>query len=498
MQDIFVGIDVSTTASKVLAIDDTGTVIASHTSPHSLSTPHPLWSEQNPSDWWNATRMGIKEILKKVSKDAIRSIGLTGQMHGLVILDAQEKILRPAIIWNDGRSHKECEEIEDLLGKEFLYGHIGSELLPCFIAPKLIWVKKNEPEVFRRIAHILLPKDYIGFCLSGHYATDVGDGSGLGLMDIAKRTWSPSILSALDIPNQWLPSLYESHEVFGTISASTSRELGLNEGTPIIAGTGDQPAGGIGSAVTESHRVSVAVGTSGVTFAVSDQYRPDRKGRLNTFCHAMPGKWFHMGVSMSAAGSLRWVRDSLIKDQPYSSLDALARIVPRGSKGLLFAPYLSGERHPYSDPHARGAFVGLTTRHDLSCIIRSVLEGVAFSIKDNLELMGSLGIRPNSIVLSGGAAKSSLWRSIIGEVLGLPIHILQTNEGASLGAAILGAVGVNAWANCQSACKALIQKQTIESPDIEGIKAYSAFYPLYQKLYPSLTDLNRKLAMSEL
>lgn len=497
MKETFMGIDISTTASKALIIDKSGAVIASHSVSHPLSTPHPLWSEQNPYDWWDSFKKAVCEVLKQVSKDEIKAIGLTGQMHGLVTLDKQGQVLRPAILWNDGRSFKECEEITDLLGKEFLINHIGSMLLPCFIAPKLMWLKKNEPEVFSQIAHVLLPKDYMGFRLSGEFATDVSDGSGLGLMEIAKRDWSDTILSALEIPKRWLPSLYESQEICGYVSAFASKELGLKEGTPIVAGAGDQPAGGIGSGITEPHVVSIAVGTSGVTFSINDRFQPEVHGKLNTFCHAIPGKWFHMGVSMSAAGSLRWLRDGLTKELSYQSLDAMAAEIPRGAKGLLFAPYLSGERHPHSDAHVRGSFVGLTLRHDLRHMVKAVLEGVAFSLRDNLELMRSLGVNPRSIILSGGAANSQLWRSIIGETLGLPLQTLQANEGAALGAAILASVGIGAWRDISTACKDLIQKNKEEHPDTDGIKAYNALYPIYQELYPNLSGTSHKLSQYE-
>ena len=366
-----------------------------------------------------------------------------------------------------------------------------------FFAPKLRWLQKNEPQVFARIYHILLPKDYIRFCLSGEFATDVADGSGFGLMDIAKRDWSSKILSALKIPTSWLPSLHESQNVCAHVSPSASNETGLKAGTPIVAGAGDQPAGGIGCGITSPELVSIAVGTSGVTFSISDHFKPEEDGRLNTFCHAMPGKWFHMGVSMSAAGSLRWLKDTLAQGFSYEDLDRMAAEIPRGSNGLLFAPYLSGERHPHSDPHVRGAFVGLTLRHDLRHMVRAVLEGVAFSLRDNLELMNSLGVQPSSIILSGGAANSPLWRSIIGEAIGLPIYTLQANEGASLGAAILASVGFGAWPDIATACKKLIRKSEAESPNPIGIRSYNKLYPIYQSLYQSLAEISHKLSLYE-
>lgn len=497
MTSYFIGIDVSTTASKTLVIDTQGKVVACQTAAHPLSTPYPLWSEQNPQDWWSATCATLREVLKTIPAEHITAIGLTGQMHGLVTIDQHGYPLRPAILWNDQRSSEQCEKITRQLGADFITQHLGSILLPCFITPKLLWLKENEPEIYKKIAHILLPKDYIRFRLSGEYATDVADGSGLGLMDIKKRAWSDILISAADIPEHWLPSLHESQHICAWVNAAAAAETGLKIGTPIVAGAGDQPAQGIGSGIVEPGAASLAVGTSGVMFSVTDQYKPDPQGRLNTFCHAVPNQWFYMGVTMSAAGSMRWLRDMLAPNTYYAALDKQAALIRHGADGLLFAPYLSGERHPHSDPFARGAWVGLTLRHGLAHMTRAVMEGVAFSLRDLLELLHLLGIHPSDLMISGGAANSSLWKKIIAEVMGLPLYTVNSNEGAALGAAILAAVGVKAWPDVFSACNDLIKKHNSEIPQPEGIAAYQKLYPLYRKLYPSLREIFQQLSIYE-
>jgi xylulokinase len=490
----FMGIDVSTTASKALVIDETGAIKACRSYPHTLQTPKPLWSEQNPDEWWHATCHAIKDVIHEIPASEIAGIGLTGQMHGLVVLDKEGKVLRPAILWNDQRSSLECEDITKTLGDKFILKHIGSNLFPCFLITKLLWLKKHEPDCYDQIAHILLPKDYIRFCLSGKYVTDVSDGSGIGLMDIANRTWSPILSQEFGFARSILPELCESQDVCATVSKEAATQTGLVSGTLIVGGAGDQPAQSIGSGIIKNGMVSMAVGTSGVLLSATDSYKPDSMGRVNTFCYAIPGHWFHMGVTMSAAGSLRWFRDNFTPNMEYPELDKLAKKVSRGSNGLLFAPYLSGERHPHSDSFARGCFVGLTLRHSLPHMIRAVLEGVAFSLNDTLELIKSLGINPTSIIVSGGAANSVLWKNILAEVLGLSLHTINSNEGAAFGAAILASVGTKAWADVPSACEALIQNTGTIAPDKNGIESYREIFPAYQALYPNLKPINTQLA----
>ncbi|MCC2626173.1 MAG: xylB [Burkholderiales bacterium] len=493
----FLGIDVSTTASKVLAIDEKGIAKSCKSYLHTLQTPKPLWSEQHPHEWWQATLNAIKDVLKEIPANKIASIGLTGQMHGLVILDKHGKVLRPAILWNDGRSSLECESITKTFGAQFILEHIGSNLFPCFLITKLLWLKKHEPDCYNQIAHILLPKDYIRFCLSGKYITDVSDGSGIGLMDIAKRTWSDVLLQEFDLTYNILPKLCESPEVSATVSVDASIETGLIAGTLIVGGAGDQPAQSVGSGVIKKDMLSLTIGTSGVILSATDSYNPDPKGRVNTFCYAIPGYWFNMGVTMSAAGSLRWFRDNITPGVDYPDLDLLASNISRGSNGLLFTPYLSGERHPYSDPFARGNFVGLTLRHNLSHMVRAVLEGVAFSLRDVLDLIKSLGIDPISIMISGGAANSLLWKNIIAEIMGATLYTINSNEGAAFGAAILGAVGAEAWSNVPEACNALVKKNETIIPDKVGIATYKRLYPVYRDIYPQLQTIFDKLSKFE-
>ncbi len=347
MPRYFIGVDVSTTASKALAIDEQGVVVASQSYPHPISTPYPLWSEQNPLDWWEASSHALRDITQKIPASQIAAVGLTGQMHGLTTLDAAGNPVRPAILWNDQRSGAECDAITAKVGANKLYQLTGSLMLPGFTAPKLAWLRTHEPDSYARIAHILLPKDYVRYCLSGAYITDVADGSGIGLMDIARRGWSDEMIAAFDFPRSWLPALRESPEVTATVNEAGAAATGLPVGTPIVGGAGDQPAQAIGSSITRPGETSLTVGTSGVVFTAASRYAPEPEGRLHTFCHAIPGAWFYMGVMLSAAGSLRWLHDELAPDRSYEALSELAATIPLGADGLLFTPYLSGERHPH-------------------------------------------------------------------------------------------------------------------------------------------------------
>jgi xylulokinase len=374
------------------------------------------------------------------------------------------------------------------IGARRLYQVTGSMMLTGFTAPKIIWVREHEPEVYAHIAHILLPKDYIRYRLSGAYITDVADGSGFALFDVARRTWSEDILSALDLPRAWFPEVVESPAVCAHVSAEAAAETGLKAGTPIVGGAGDQPAGGVGSGIVAAGQMSLAVGTSGVAFAASSTYSPHPDGLLHTFCHAIPGTWFHMGVMLSAAGSFRWLHEELAPGMSYDELNARAASVPPGSLGLLFAPYLTGERHPHYDPLARGAFVGLTLRHGLSHLIRAVMEGVAFGMRDLVELLRAQGTHPSEAVVGGGAANSPVWRQLITDIMGIPLYTVNTTEGAALGAAILASVGAGAWPDVPSACQTLIRKESVTEPDPGAMAAYEALYPAYRALYPALRE----------
>lgn len=497
MARYFIGIDVSTTASKALAIDETGRVIAVKSYGHDLSTPRPLWSEQDPENWWQATSSALRDLLNEISPDDVAAVGLTGQMHGLTSLDADGKPLRPAILWNDQRSVAQCAQITEIVGAHRLYKLIGSILLPGFTAPKILWLKQNEPEVFSQIAHVLLPKDYVRFRLTGAYVADVADGSGFGVMDIATRTWSDELLAAYDFPKAWLPELCESQDISAYINEAGAAATGLRVGTPVIGGAGDQPAGGVGSGIVERDQVSLSVGTSGVAYAVSAGYAPEPDGRLHTFCGPIPGTWFHMGVMLSAAGGLRWMHDEFAPTLSYDDLNTLVESVPRGSLGLLFAPYLTGERNPHPDPLARGAFVGFTLRHGLAHMARSVMEGVAFGMRDQLELLRSQGVHPVEAVISGGATRSAIWRQMFTDIIGLPLYTINTTEGAAFGAAILAAVGAGAYPDVPSACKAMIRRVDTTYPDPAGVAEYERLYPAFKGVYPALKTIFAQLAEFE-
>lgn len=496
MSRYFIGIDVSTTASKALVIDRDGTVIASSSHGHGLSTPRPLWSEQNPEDWWRAASASLREVLKIVSSDDIAAVGMTGQMHGLTSLDKDGHPLRPAILWNDQRSGAQCEEITQKIGAQRLYSLIGSILLPGFTAPKLRWLQQNEPETFHQIAHVLLPKDYVRYRMSGAFVTDVAEGSGFGLMDIGARAYSDELLAAYDIPRAWLPELCESPDVCAHVSEAGAAATGLKVGTPIVGGAGDQPAAAVGMGVVEEGQASLAIGTSGVAHAMSPRYAPEVNGRLHTFCGPIPGVWFHMGVMLSAAGGLRWLHDDILVDKNYDEINRMAESVPPGSLGLLFAPYLTGERNPHPDPYARGAFVGFTLRHGLPHMVRATMEGIAYGMRDQLELLRSLGVNPSEAVVTGGATNSAVWLQLTTDIMGIPLYTINTNEGSAFGAAILGAVGVGDYASVPEACRQMVRKVDTVQPSAAA-EEYQRLYPTFQGLYAALKDTYHALAKFE-
>lgn len=493
----FIGIDVSTTASKALVIDERGEVVASKSYPHRLSTPRPLWSEQDPEDWWNATSRSLRDVLIQVPAERIAAVGLTGQMHGLTSLDAQDRPLRPAILWNDQRSGAQCAAITEKVGDSRLHQLIGSILLAGFTAPKIMWLRENESDVYKQIAHVLLPKDYVRLRLSGAHVADVADGSGFGLMDIGKRDWSDEMIAAFDVPRAWLPDLCESPEICARVSEEGAAATGLKVGTPIVGGAGDQPASAVGNGIVSTGQTSLTIGTSGVAFTAADRYRPEPEGRLHTFCHAIPGSWFYMGVMLSAAGGLRWLHDELSPNMNYDVLSERAASVPPGSLGLLFAPYLTGERNPHPDPYARGAFVGLTLRHTLAYMVRAVMEGVAFGMRDNLELLRAQGVQPESAAVSGGAANSPVWRQLMTDIMGIPLYTVNTVDSSAFGAAILAAVGAGAYPDVPTACAQMIRKVDETQPIAEGKAAYERLYPAFQGLYPALKQTFAALSQFE-
>ena len=491
------GIDVGTSGTKVLILDEGGAVVANVTEEYPLSTPRPLWSEQNPDDWWAATTTGVRRALTsaRLSGADIGGVGLSGQMHGMVMLDRDARPLRPAILWNDQRTGPQCQWITERVGFGRLLDLTANAVLPGFTAPKIVWTRENEPSVYERAAKILLPKDYVRYRLTGEYASEVSDASGTSLFDVRRREWSDEMLTALDIPRDWLPDVFESPVVSGQISQAAAQATGLRPGIPVVGGGGDQAAGAVGSGIVEPGLVSVTVGTSGVVFAHLDEFALEPQGRLHAFCHAVPGKWHVMGVTLSAGGSLRWLRDALGQDEtavarlmgvdPYELLTAEAAHAPAGSEGLLFLPYLSGERTPYPDPHAKGVFVGLTLRHGKPHLTRAVLEGVAFSLRDCLELVRNLGLAVQQVRASGGGARSPLWRQIQADVFGAELVTINVAEGAAYGAALLAGVGVGVYASVEEAAARVIRVVTRTPPSADAPR-YAPGYAIYRQLYPSL------------
>jgi len=489
MRTLFLGLDVSTTGAKALLIDQAGSVVSSATTPLSLSTPHPLWSEQNPEDWWQGVAQSVRQALKQIDAPgaAVSAVGLTGQMHGLVVMDAAGMVLRPAILWNDQRTSAQCDEMRRRLGFDRLVQITGNNALTGFTAPKILWVAQNEPDIYARIRHILLPKDYARYRLTGQYAMDKADGSGTILFDLKTRDWSPEVLAALDIPPEWLPPTYEGPQITGYVTSEAAAATGLVEGIPVMAGGGDQAAQSTGVGAVETGIVALTLGTSGVVFASLDAPRVEAQGRLHAFCHALSGRWHFMGVMLSAAGSLQWYRDTLAPNVAFDDLLSPAAQVPPGSEGLLFLPYLTGERTPHPDPLARAAFVGLTVRHTQAHLTRALLEGVAFGLRDCFELIKSAGqVAIQQVRVSGGGAKSSLWRQILADVLNVELVTVNTTEGAAFGAALLAQVGAGLWPDVPAACQATIKITGSTRPRAEVASSYEAYYVNYSRLYPAL------------
>jgi xylulokinase len=493
---LFLGLDVSTTGAKALLINENGGVVSSATTPLTLSTPHPLWSEQDPRDWWTGIAKSVRQALAQaeLSGSAVTAIGLTGQMHGLVMLDERGDVLRPAILWNDQRTGAQCDEMRARLGKEHLIQITGNDALTGFTAPKILWVQQNEPKIYARGRHILLPKDYIRYQLTGDYAMDKADGSGTILFDLKSRDWSPEVLAALEIPANWLPPTFEGPAVTGHVSARAAAETGLVQGIPVVGGGGDQAAQAVGVGAVQPGIIALTLGTSGVVFATTESALIEPEGRLHAFCHAVPNRWHFMGVMLSAAGSLQWYRDTLAPGVSFDTLVNEAGNIKAGSEGLLFLPYLTGERTPYPDPLVRAAWVGLTVRHTRAHMTRAVLEGVAFGIKDSFRLILQAGLGSiKQVRISGGGAKSALWRQIIADVLGVELVTVNTTEGAAFGAALLAGVGAGAYEDVPAACEATIQITGRTGPS-QATRAYQDYYPHYRALYPALAPEYKAMA----
>ena len=454
------GIDVSTTATKALLMNESGRVVAVASSEYDFETPQPQWTEQEPALWWEGGVQSIRRVLEEsgIAPDEIVGIGLTGQMHGLVLLDEDGNVIRPSILWNDQRTASQCDTIRQRLGRDRLVQITGNDALTGFTAPKILWVKENEPEYFARARHVLLPKDYMRFRLTGEYATDKAGAAGTLLMNVRRRDWSRDLLDALEIPDEWMPPTFEGTEVTGRVSRRAAEATGLREGTPVVAGGGDQAAQAVGVGAIREGVVAVTLGTSGVVFASADEAFIQPEGRLHAFCHAIPNRWHLMGVMLSAAGSLRWYRDTVAPGVAFGDLVDEAGPITPGSEGLIFLPYLTGERTPYPDPDVRGSFIGLTVRHQRAHLTRAVLEGVAFGIRDNFALMQEAGLpEPDQVRISGGGARSDLWRQIMADVLGAELVTVNTTEGAAYGAALLAGVGAGIWSSVDSACQDCIR-----------------------------------------
>jgi xylulokinase len=494
---LLLGIDVSTTATKAVLCDESGREIAVAASQYSFDQPRPLWSEQDPGLWWAGAKESIRGVLSTagVKPEDIAAVGLTGQMHGLVLLDGAGEVLRPAILWNDQRTQGQCDEIHSRVGRERFIQITGNLALTGFTAPKILWVQQNEPEVYAKARHLLLPKDYVRFRLTGEYALDKADGAGTVLFDLKSRQWSGEVLAALEIDPELLPPTFEGPEATGAITPEAAAETGLRVGTPVIAGGGDQAAQAVGVGVVESGIVALTLGTSGVVFAATPSALIESQGRLHAFCHAVPGMWHLMGVMLSAAGSLQWHRDTIAPDAAFDELLQEAETVPAGSEGLQFLPYLSGERTPHPDPLARGAWVGLTRRHGRGHLTRAVLEGVAFGLRDSFELVRTAGLGEiRQVRASGGGAKGALWRQILADVLESELVTVNTSEGAAYGACLLAGVGAGIWPDVPSACAACVRVTGSTRPDPQQVDCYRQAYPIYRGLYPALKPSFERLA----
>jgi xylulokinase len=483
---MFLGIDVGTGGTRAVLVDRDGRVVASCASEHAgIRSEHIGWAEQEPEDWWRAAKEAIAGVLAtNAGSSKIEAVGLTGQMHGCVMLDADGKVLRPALIWCDQRTQPECDWLTEKIGFERLIELTCNPALPNFTLTKLLWVREHEPEIFARIAHVMCPKDYVRYRMTGEFAMDMQEASGTLLLDVANRRWSAEVAEAAGIPMKWLPRLFEGPEICARISEAGSAATGLAVGTPVAAGAGDQGAGAVGMGILAPGSVSATIGTSGVVFAATDAPTKDRLGRLHTFCHAAPGVWHVMGVTNGAGLSLRYFRDTFGAGASYEDLMTEAEKVPAGSDGLMWAPYLFGERTPHLDAKARAAFVGITASHTRGHFVRAVLEGVAFSLKDTFTLFEELGIPVRSIRLGGGGARGKLWRQIQADVYGQPVELLEAEEGGAFGAALLAGTGVGAWASVEAACAATVRVAEVIDPQDATLMAGA--YKEYRRIYPAL------------
>ncbi len=500
MRTYVLGIDVGTSGTRAVMVDGEGRIVASATEEHApFASPQIGWAEQDPEDWWRACGVAVRKALAggALRADQIACVGFSGQMHGAVMLDQADQVVRPALIWCDVRTEKQCRELTEKIGASKLIQLTCNPALPNFTLTKFMWVRENEPQNWKRVRSVMLPKDYVRFRLTGERATDMADASGTLLLDVANRRWSAEVMQAAGIEASLLPRLFESPEICGKVSATGAAATGLPVGTPVVAGAGDQAAGAVGMGIVAPGAVSATIGTSGVVFAATDRPALDPRGRLHTFCHAVPGRWHVMGVTQAAGLSLRWFRDTFgagatgVNDarDPYERLTAEAAAAPAGSDGLLWAPYLMGERTPHLDPNARAALIGLTASHTRGHVVRAILEGVAFSLRDSFTLFAEMGVPVGNIRLGGGGARSSLWRQIQADVYGHEVEVLEAEEGAAYGAAILAGVGAGVWSSVDAACKAIVKVAQRVDPQPETVARMNTSYAAFRRMYPAITSV---------
>lgn len=501
------GIDIGTSGTKTVLFDQAGTALASKTIEYPMAQPQNGWAEQDPADWWNATADGIQAVLQKSGVPAadVAGIGLSGQMHGLVMLDKDGKVLRPSIIWCDQRTAKECDQMNSVIGKEQIIAITANPAMTGFTAAKILWVQNNEPEIYAKCAHILLPKDYIRYMLTGEYATEVSDASGMQLMDVSARTWSDVILQKLNIDKALLGKMYESPDVTGTVHSKAAEQTGLVAGTPVVGGAGDNPAAAVGTGVVREGTAFTTIGSSAVVYAVSNKPRIDMSGRIHSLCASVPGKWTAMSCTQGAGLSLKWLRDTCCIPEieeaqkqgtdPYVIMDKLAEQVPPGADKLLFLPYLMGERSPHPDPDCRGVFFGLSARHTRANMIRSVMEGVAYSQLECVEVFREIGVPVDDMTVCGGGGRSPLWRQMLADLYGCPVSTLAVDQGGALGAALLAGVGAGVYASVEQAADAVVRKNQQKCmPNASAGAQYGPYFNLYKKLYLTLKDDFKTLA----
>ncbi|MCD0463396.1 xylulokinase [Roseiconus lacunae] len=500
----YLGIDVGTSGTKTLLIDENGALLAEADATYPMEQPKPGWTQQDPDDWWAATIKTVHTVMKKakLKPQDVKAIGLSGQMHGSVFLDAKNNVIRPALLWNDQRTAAECDEITAAAGgRKRLIKMVANPALTGFQAPKILWLRNNEPKNYDRLAKVLLPKDEIRRRMTGEFFSEVSDASGTLLLDVVKRKWSKNLLSKLQLDDSLLPEVVESEQVTGTLTQAAATALGLTTDCKVVGGAGDCAAGAVGNGVVKKGILSTSIGTSGVMFVHSDEPQYDASGRLHTFCHAVNGAWHMMGVNLTSGGSLQWWVESVLQGlagigdgDAYAAATAEAQQIDAGSGGLLFLPYLNGERTPHADPQARGSFVGLNLTHTRGAMTRSVMEGITFALRDSLEIIESLGVPVREIRASGGGSKNPFWRQMQADVFGKKITTLKVEQGPAYGVALLAAVGDGAFKNIQSACKATIEKADATGVNRKDAASYNKLFPVYQKLYRDLADSMHTLA----